>query len=46
MVNGKGNNQEAAMRRISTAKLRRWVLVGLGVGTLVSLLSGILLTDD
>ena len=34
------------MRRISTAKLRKWVLVGLGVGTLVSLLSGILLTDD
>ena len=30
----------------STAKLRKWVLVGLGVGTLISLLSGILLTDD
>ena len=34
------------MRRISTAELRRWVLVGLGVGTLVSLLLGILLTGD
>jgi hypothetical protein len=34
------------MRRISTAKLRKWVLVGLGVGTLVSLLSGILLNHD
>jgi hypothetical protein len=34
------------MRKISTAELRKWVLVGLGVGTLISLLSGILLTDD
>ena len=34
------------MRRISTAELRKWVLVGLGVGTLVSLLSGMLLTGD
>ena len=34
------------MTRISTVQLRKWVLVGLGVGTLVSLLSGILLTDD
>jgi hypothetical protein len=46
MVNSKDNDQEATMRRISTAELRKWVLVGLGVGTLVSLLSGILLTAD
>jgi hypothetical protein len=34
------------MKGISTAQLRKWVLVGLGVGALVSLLSGILLTGD
>ncbi len=34
------------MKNISTAKLQKWVLVGLGVGTLVPLLLGILLTCD
>jgi uncharacterized protein YjbI with pentapeptide repeats len=34
------------MKGTSTAQLRKWVLVGLGLGALVSLLSGILLTGD
>jgi uncharacterized protein YjbI with pentapeptide repeats len=46
MVNSKGTNQEATMESTGTARLRKWVLVGLGVGTLVSLLLGLLLTCD
>jgi hypothetical protein len=44
MVNSKGNNQEATME--STARLRKWVLVGLAVGALVSSLLGTLPIGD
>jgi hypothetical protein len=40
------NSKEATMKRISTAKLRRWVLVGLGVGAAVSALLGALPIGD
>jgi uncharacterized protein YjbI with pentapeptide repeats len=42
MMNSRKNNQEATMRKISTAKLRKWVLVGLGFGAVVSAVLGTL----